>query len=379
MTPRERLLAAMAGKIPDRVPCAPDTNWTIPVRLKNLPSWQVYYYNDPPIWKAYNDCVKYYGVDGFSHHGIYEIPLHPDCEEKKEIIFQNEEKIVVRTTFRSPAGELTQEETYLRNEPPTPTKRYIADFVKQYEAVRYLFFGDVKNISFKTYETIRKDMGNHGAVGMCMYLPTLLHMWREPVEACYFDYFEHHSLVCRFMEEWTDYLINIAHAIIRSNCKPDFIFFPNSGAITLQSEDIMREFTLPALKKLTKLFKAAGILTSLHSCGKERALVEAAATETDLDCIDPLEIPPMGDCDFKEIKEKFGKKLTLKGNLHTTNVMLMMKPEEVERVAIELLEIGKPGGRFILSTGDQCGRNTPDENIFKLVEVCEKYGRYDRQ
>ena len=34
------------------------------------------------------------------------------------------------------------------------------------------------------------------------------------------------------------------------------------------------------------------------------------------------------------------------------------------------------GGGFILSTGDQCGRDTPEANIFKLVEVCEKYGRY---
>jgi uroporphyrinogen decarboxylase len=53
-----------------------------------------------------------------------------------------------------------------------------------------------------------------------------------------------------------------------------------------------------------------------------------------------------------------------------------MDAKGVEKEAIKLLEIGKPGGGFILSTGDQCGRDTPDENIFKLVEVCEKYGKY---
>jgi len=31
---------------------------------------------------------------------------------------------------------------------------------------------------------------------------------------------------------------------------------------------------------------------------------------------------------------------------------------------------------FILSTGDQCGRDTPDVNIFRLVEVARTYGRY---
>jgi uroporphyrinogen-III decarboxylase len=34
------------------------------------------------------------------------------------------------------------------------------------------------------------------------------------------------------------------------------------------------------------------------------------------------------------------------------------------------------GGGFLLSTGDQCGRDTPPENLFKLVEVATTYGKY---
>jgi len=33
------------------------------------------------------------------------------------------------------------------------------------------------------------------------------------------------------------------------------------------------------------------------------------------------------------------------------------------------------GGRFILSTGDQCGRDTPDENIRAMIETAHTYGR----
>lgn len=51
-----------------------------------------------------------------------------------------------------------------------------------------------------------------------------------------------------------------------------------------------------------------------------------------------------------------------------------VKTVEVE--AIKCIEDAAEEGGFILSTGDQCGRNTPYENIFKLVEVCEKYGKY---
>lgn len=375
MTPKQRMLTAMTGGIPDRVPCSPDTNWMIPARLKGGAFWNVYFHNDPPIWKAYNDCVRYYGVDGFSHHGIYQIPPNPDTERKREILEQNEERLVTRTTFRCPAGDLTSETLFLRREPPTNVKKWITDFEAQYDCLDYLMFGDVENIKFDIYEEARADMGDAGVVGLCMNLPTLLTHWRQPIEGAFYDYFEHHERLTEFIEKWTDYLVRIAERIVESGLKPDFVFFPNSGMITMQSEDIMMEYSFPALARLTKIFKKAGIVTSLHCCGKERFLVEQAA-KTDLDCIDPLEIPPMGDCILSEIKEKFGKDLALKGNIHTTEVMLRMDPAGVEKVARETIETGMPGGGFILSTGDQCGRDTPDENIFKLVECCERYGQY---
>jgi uroporphyrinogen decarboxylase len=30
----------------------------------------------------------------------------------------------------------------------------------------------------------------------------------------------------------------------------------------------------------------------------------------------------------------------------------------------------------VLSTGDQCGRDTPDRNLFAMVEVAKTYGTY---
>jgi len=99
-------------------------------------------------------------------------------------------------------------------------------------------------------------------------------------------------------------------------------------------------------------------------------LVKMAAEETDLTCINPLEEPPMGDCHLKRIKQEFGHKLALMGNLHTTDVMLLGSTQDVERAARQAIDDAAAGGGFILSTGDQCGRDTPDENILTLVRVC---------
>lgn len=375
LTKRQRMLTAMTGGTPDRVPASPDTNWMIPARLVGGPFWQVYYYHDPPIWKAYNDCVRHYGIDGFSHHGYPSVPDHPDVERSREIIEQNEERLVVRSHFHCPAGKLTRETTYLRGEAPTTTKKWITDLPSQFDCLRYML-GEPGRASFDAYKRVQADMGDDGVVGLCLDLPMLMWQMREPAEAAFYDYYDHHDLVVEWARMRTDWLVEVARRIIAQDVRPDFAFFPMSGLVTMQSVEIMKELSFPALQKLTSMFSRAGIVTSLHCCGKERALVELCAEETELDCIDPLEVPPMGDCILREIKQEFGDALALKGNLHTTVVMLRMDPDGVGQEARRCLDDAMEGGGFILSTGDQCGRDTPDENIVRLVEVCETYGRY---
>ncbi|HBE04412.1 MAG TPA: hypothetical protein DC049_18330 [Spirochaetia bacterium] len=264
---------------------------------------------------------------------------------------------------------------YPHNQTPANIKNPIEDMEKQFGCLRYMQ-GDYEHASFDTYRLTREDMGEHGVVGLCLSLPTLMLEMRQPNEAMFYDYYDYPELIGKWMQMQLDKSISLAKQIIDSNLKPDFVFFPMSGLLTLQSEEIVRKYSYPALKTLTRMFKEAGILTSLHSCGKEYLTVEYAASETDLDCIDPLEVSPMGDCSLSDLKRKFGKRIALKGNLHTTEVMLRMKPDGVAKAARQCLDDAMAGGGFILSTGDQCGRDTPLENITTLVEVCEKYGKY---
>jgi hypothetical protein len=133
---------------------------------------------------------------------------------------------------------------------------------------------------------------------------------------------------------------------------------------------------LPIVQKITRLCKEAGIPSHVHSCGPEKALVKIFAEETDLTVVDPLEIPPMGDCDLRELKERYGKKLVLKGNLHTTAVMLRGSVNDVVAASKKAIDDAAEGGGFILSTGDQCGRDTPEENLFAMIETAETYGKY---
>ena len=82
------------------------------------------------------------------------------------------------------------------------------------------------------------------------------------------------------------------------------------------------------------------------------------------------------DCNLAEVKKLYGDRLALMGNLPTTTLMLSGTPEEVRRAAREAMDAAAEGGGFILSTGDQCGRDTPDENLFAMVDEARNYGVY---
>ena len=105
-------------------------------------------------------------------------------------------------------------------------------------------------------------------------------------------------------------------------------------------------------------------------------MVRICAQETTLTVIDPLEIPPMGDCSLKLLKKQYGNKIVLKGNLHTTDVMLKGTPEDVVLACKKAIDDAAEGGGFILSTGDQCGRDTTLENIYAMIETAKTYGKY---
>ena len=372
MTSKERMLAATRLEEPDMVPVAPDTSNMIPCRLTGKPFWDIYLYQDPPLWKAYIDCCKHFGFDGWlpsvgnSALGLRDLP------ENSVIVKKTDERIITRS-FTENNGKkewADRVNVYYRDNPPT--RRLHAhkvglpdshDWYEEIEGIRQWPTGK------ELIDMAKGLMGDSGIVGGSVGLPGL---GKEPETV--FDYYDHPNEFRKKVDRQEELLLERANQVIDMN--PDFLLVGVSGYITLNGPRIARELGLNTLRKVTALAKKRGVPTHLHCCGYERALVEMAANESDLDLINPLEPPPMGDCDLAEVKRTFGKKLALMGNLHTTKVMLHGTPEAVRDAAKWCIDVAAEGGGFILSTGDQCGRDTPDENIYALIDVARTHGKY---
>lgn len=378
MTSRERMLAAIRNEQPDRVPVAPDISNMIPCRLTGKPFWEVYYFNEPPLWQAYIDAVKYFGIDGWFIDGSMRYQWPGERSEAIETMQQTPERWVIRYRGRHDEHRYHREVTFYVADSPTTTEKPIADIERDWELIEKWFAPPIgHNPALLRHQ--RQLLGDLGAFGVSLSYPGF-QAWLDLFRGSLMDlstwYYFNHDRIEALRQLHERQVLKQMEMILDE--KPDFVLLGGSGTITLQSPAIARELSLPTIQKLTRMAQEAGVLTMLHSCGKERMLVQWCAEETDLNCINPLEVAPMGDCDLAEVKHAYGHRLALMGNLHTTKVMLMGSPSDVEQSARAAIDAGAAGGGFILSTGDQCGRDTPDENIFKLVEVAGTYGRYDQ-
>jgi len=377
MTPRERMMIAMTGGQPDRVPVAPDISNMIPCRLTGKPFWDIYLHGDPPLWRAYVDAARYFGIDGWFTYGTLAFQRRDDQRQwSSEVISRDDERIVTRTVCRTPAGDLACETTYYIADPPTQTRKWITDFKADLPKLRY-FFPEIAACDPAPLEQMRAYLGEDGALGVCVGVPgfqELFTWFDDGLEGVTYAWVDHPDDLREFVS-WQERDV-LRQVEMLLDARPDFLLLGASGLWTLNTPQAFRELSLPTLKQATRMAREAGVPTMLHSCGKERELVRICAEETGLDCINPLEVPPMGDCDLAEIRREYGKRLALMGNLHTTEVMLRGSVDQVTAAARQAIEAAGTGGGFILSTGDQCGRDTPDANLRALVAAAERYGRY---
>ncbi|AEE97983.1 uroporphyrinogen decarboxylase family protein [Mahella australiensis] len=376
MTPKQRMVTAFKNQQPDMIPVAPDMSNMIPCRLTGKPFWDIYLYNNPPLSDAYIDAVKYFGFDGWSDKGGLGPSPASQCTYEHEILQKTDERIVRKTICRTPEGDLESTTVYYVADPPTVVEKYIKDIKKDLPKAKYLF-PDPSQCSLEPLRLHMERMGDMGAVGGAVGIPGFqgwVDLIHGGVEAMTYMYYDYHDEIMELADIHHQYAVAYAKRLIEAG--PDFILIGASGLLTLQSPSIFRELSLPSIKEITHMARQAGIPSHLHSCGKERWLVEVLSEETELDSIEPLEQPPMGDCDLAEIKQKFGRRIALKGNLHTTKTMLYGTPKDVKRECLKTILAAGEGGGFVLSTGDQCGRDTPDENIFTMVETAREFGRY---
>jgi hypothetical protein len=382
MTRKERLLTTFRGGKADHVPACPDISVMVPARLTRRPFYELFLDGRPHNgWtsatysEAYVDAVRYFGIDGWYIYGGLKEQRHPGAPEFTESVADRADGKLVTRACQTPLGELTEREMYFTDEPPWREEKPVKDLRR--DVPRLKAWVGSGPYSWETEYRDRDRIGDLGVyVGMVpVFQDWWFHYRHGGFDRCIQDFVDEPE----FMEDvhafWMEWALAYVSAMIAA--RPDEIMLGGSSAsLSISSPSFFKRFELPFIQRASKLCKQAGVLSHLHVCGRSWKLVEIVAEHTDVDVMEPMEEPPGGDVDLAEARRRVGKKLCIKGNINTFDFMLHATPEQVREKCKRAIDAAGADGGYVLSTGDQCGRDTPDANIFAMVEVAETYGTY---
>lgn len=159
-----------------------------------------------------------------------------------------------------------------------------------------------------------------------------------------------------------------AHAILISSA------FAGAGFISRQH---YTEFVLPCERKVIGGIKAKfpDLPIYTHTCGAIGDRLDLME-QTGTNGIDTLDPAPLGNVEIADAKRQTAGRMFIKGNIDAVNTLLLGAPQDTLAAARERIETAAPGGGYILSTACSVAPAAPAENILKLREAAELYGKY---
>jgi len=143
---------------------------------------------------------------------------------------------------------------------------------------------------------------------------------------------------------------------------------------TLMSPKHFREFIFPGLKRAVQRAHEAGAYVVKHTDGNIMPIIEMII-EAGVDAINPLE--PAAGMDIGYIKQQYGDRVAIVGNIDCGYLLCQATPDEVRRVTRQTIELAAPGGGFCLASSNSIHSSVKPENYLAMVETLREYGVYD--
>jgi uroporphyrinogen decarboxylase len=96
--------------------------------------------------------------------------------------------------------------------------------------------------------------------------------------------------------------------------------------------------------------------------------------EAEPDCLDPIE--PVGGIDIGRIKQQYGDRFALKGNVDCAHTLTFGSMQDVVEETKQVIGKAAPGGGFICSSSNSIHSKVKPENYLAMWNTIRTYGRY---
>jgi uroporphyrinogen decarboxylase len=334
----ERIMAALKRKEPDIVPV-----WEL---IVNAPVIKALYGDI-----SYEDFVEKEGLDGitvFENQHITERLNDTQTKDEWGILWTMEPNGIAY-----PSGGPIKTETDLdRYIPPDPDADFRLDSLRQ--AIKR--FKGEKAIIFLTHDAFEFSHYLRGMSNLLM------------------DYLENPEFAKHLARMVIDYKKRVAERAIDEGA--DVILTGDDYAYRtapIMSPSLFREFILPYLQEMVALAKSKGVPFIKHTDGNLWPIMDMIV-DTEIDAIDPIE--PIADMDIGKVKELYGDRIALIGNIDCTELLTHGTPDDVVEAVKETIAKAGVGGGYILASSNSIHPGVNPENYKAMVKATREYGRY---
>ena len=193
-------------------------------------------------------------------------------------------------------------------------------------------------------------------------------------EMYYYSMLKNPQLVDRVNEIVLDY-----NCRYLSNCLElgvDFIYITGDFAMTqgpMVSPENTARFLTPPLKKQVELSQSKGVPVLKHTDGNIWKIFDLII-ETGINAIHPID--PIAGMDIGEVKEKYGHKLCLVGNVNCGATLSWGTIEEVRQEVKECIIKAGSGGGYICTSSNSVHSGVKPENYVAMVDAIREFGTY---
>lgn len=180
-----------------------------------------------------------------------------------------------------------------------------------------------------------------------------------------------------FLDKIANFVIKLGESLI--DVGVDVIWYGNDTAGKngpIISPDLHKRFIVPRLKKITYELKKKGAYVINHTDGNIYPILDDIIS-VGVDGVHSFE--PRAGMSLKVVKEKYGDRTCLAGNVDVSYTLPFGTPEEVMNEVKECIRVAAPGGGYILSSSNTLIKGFPIDNIYTMYETAHRYGKYPKK
>ncbi len=182
------------------------------------------------------------------------------------------------------------------------------------------------------------------------------------------------SKIKRYIELRTNKAVQAAKMLAETDF--DIFFLCDDSALkntTMINPKYHRELIVPAYKKIVREVKKAGKYAIFHSDGFTEPYFDGLI-EAGFDGVESLE--PMAGMELKYVKEKYGDKLCLIGNIDVSQLLPYGTKDDVVNAVKKCIRDAGEGGGYIMSPCTDITNSCKLENVLTMISAKKKYGKY---